>query len=415
VCVLACVRNDDSAPPVTPPGGGSGELGPLVGCAALSNLDLGPDDLAIVDLDPAVVSPIVTDVFARYAALVTLSGRRIHVVAQSGVSDPQIRRAREVLRQHLTDVPGTTAGAAKGDVANAVSLRCGTIAIFRDAAAYDLSDPRVATFDGDFGAAYVPLFADRVVVEGTPEYLAPDPAWDQTFGATAVLVYRLGLVTERPDWTQQLRLAEGNALVDGSFSPNGADPYLFVEEAFLGVVLESHAGVWAHDPAGDGSAQFGVYAFGSRPALEAGDASTFDLLEDFFGAEHGFDARLHPAFTGVFELELRVQDAYTNRSQYLTNVRLLGSLTSELRGSDRDESLTGNLGNNVLEGRGGDDALDGGDGVDAAEYAGLRAEFTVIDNGDGTTTVQHDVQPGLGVDVLRNVELVVFDDEVLQL
>lgn len=417
-CVLACVRNDDAdAPPGSGGGGGGGGegLGPLVGCAALSDLDLGPDGDWIVDLDPSVVSPIVTDVFDRYAALVTPSGRRIHVLAQAGVGDPQIRRTREVLRLHLSDLPGSSAGASKGDVANAVSLRCGTIAIFTGEAAYDLGDPAVTRFDVDFGAAYVPLFADRAIVEGTPEYLSPSPAWDQTFGATGVLVYRLGLIPQRESWTSALRLAEGNAIVDGTFAPNGASPYLFVVEAFLGVVLESHAGVWGHDPSGDGSAQNGVYAFGSRTALAAGDSSTLDLIEDFFSPVHDFAARLDPSFSGIFDLKLAVQDAYTNRSQYLSNVALQGTATAELYGSDRDDVLTGNDGNNVLEGRAGDDTIVGGGGIDAATYVGLRAEFTVTDNGDGTFTVRHDVQPGLGVDTLRDVELLLFDDEVLQL
>ncbi|MEM1452227.1 MAG: hypothetical protein AAGI22_24180 [Planctomycetota bacterium] len=405
------VPGDDAPdPPV-----GDGGIGPLVSRASLDAVDLGPQQDEIVDLDPRLVHEIVADVFARYAALVAPSGARIHVLAQTGVPDAKIRRAREVLRLHLTDRAGSDAGASKADVANLAASRCGTLALFTDSGSYDPTEARVARFDSDFGTAYVPLFADRVVVEGTADYVAPSPAWDQTFGATAVLVHRHGLVPLRPTWETRLRAALASALTDGTYLPFGPHPYRTVEEAYLGALLESHAGVWAHDPSGDGSAQFGVYAFGSRPALAAGDASTHALIEDFFSPVHAFDSVLDPTFAGEFELASEPGSPYTHRSQYLSRVTLSGSSIAALLGSERSDVLTGNGASNAIEGRGGNDVIDGGGGVDAVVYQAPQAEFTLLPGAGGTTTVRHDVSPGLGQDVVRNVELLVFTDGVVQL
>ena len=327
------------------------------------------------------------------------------------MSDAKIRRSRRILEMNLEDVPGTSAGAAKFDVADAVAGFCGTLAIFANPSRLDLSNPAVARFDEDFGGSYVPLFGDRVIVEGSPEYLSASPAVDHTFGATAVLVYRLGIVPRRAAWTQQLRLAEIAATADGTFNTPDPSPYLTRDERFLAVTFESHSGVWGHDPSGDGSADNGTYAFGSRPDMVAGDASTSELLEDFFTPHHTFEAEIDPGFSGNFDLFFRENVAHSNRSQYLERVTLTGNNTAEIFGSIGDDVLTGNAGNNNLNGRSGDDILDGGPGLDSAIFAAPRSEFTIIDNGDGTTTVRHDVASGLGTDLLSNIAILVFNDQ----
>ena len=421
LALVSCVNNDDNNTGFggnggnNGGGGGGGTNGPLTGCAALETLDLGTSDLNIVDLDAANLSPIVTDVFDRYTAITTPSGERIHVLAQAGVSDAKIRRARAVLNMHLENVPGTSAGADKADVADSISGNCGTLAIFANESEYDLTDAAVGTFDADFGGAYVPLFGNRVILEGSPEYLQSSPAYDQTFGATAVLVYRKGLLQERPDWANQMVLASTNAQADGTFNPTGPEPYLNLNEAYLGVIMESHAGVWGHDPSGDGSAQNGTYAFGDRSSMQAGDASTLQLLESYFTQAHTFPAEIDAGYNGTFDLLFRDSVGYTNRSQYLGEIRLTGNNNAELFGNGDANTLIGNDGNNNLKGRSGDDNLDGGAGLDSAIFDAPRAEFTITNNGDGSTTVQHDMNPGLGTDTCRRIEVLVFSDETINL
>ena len=149
--------------------------------------------------------------------------------------------------------------------------------------------------------------------------------------------------------------------------------------------------------------------------MQAGDASTVDLIESFFTPVHTFDAEVDPNFDGNFDLLFRESTPYTNRSQYLSEVRLTGSNNSELLGTSQADTLFGNVGNNRLRGRSGDDTLDGGAGLDSAVFLAPRDEFTITDNGDGSTTVQHNETPGLGTDVLRNFENIVFSDQTISI
>ena len=57
-----------------------------------------------------------------------------------------------------------------------------------------------------------------------------------------------------------------------------------------------------------------------------------------------------------------------------------------------------------------DDQLDGGAGTDIAVYAGIRDEFNITDNGDGSYTVQDLIGGRNGTDIVRNVEFYHFDD-----
>jgi len=86
-----------------------------------------------------------------------------------------------------------------------------------------------------------------------------------------------------------------------------------------------------------------------------------------------------------------------------------------LAGNSGANTLTGNTGNNVLEGRGGNDVLDGNGGVDTAVFSGLRADYDITRQADGSYTVA-DKQIGRdGSDTLKNVRYVRFTDEVVDL
>ena len=79
-----------------------------------------------------------------------------------------------------------------------------------------------------------------------------------------------------------------------------------------------------------------------------------------------------------------------------------------------DDSVTTGAGDDTIDGGGGDDAIDGGDGSDTAVYSGIRTDYSVVDNGDGTHTVT-DMRAGSpdGTDVLTGIELLRFSDETM--
>ncbi|NBR30095.1 MAG: hypothetical protein EBT83_17075, partial [Betaproteobacteria bacterium] len=93
-------------------------------------------------------------------------------------------------------------------------------------------------------------------------------------------------------------------------------------------------------------------------------------------------------------------------------------------GSDFADSLTGDAGSNVLRGRYGDDTIDGGGGDDTGWFNGMRSDYALVFNVDGSLTVsdlrevpaiyQNSGSGGFydGTDTLRNVEWLRFSDGV---
>lgn len=82
-----------------------------------------------------------------------------------------------------------------------------------------------------------------------------------------------------------------------------------------------------------------------------------------------------------------------------------------LCGDFQDNILWGGAGNDLLEGGAGNDTLDGGDGLDTALYAGQAAGFDIaMANGIVTVT---DRQGSEGVDTLENIERIRFSDSAL--
>ncbi|MEZ6014213.1 MAG: hypothetical protein R3F49_03800 [Planctomycetota bacterium] len=406
---VGCVDNSGSgasAPPVV-------NQGPA---AALNGIDTDADGDGdgIVDL-PATVPALIGDVFDRYSAIPTANGGRVHLLAQAGVDDRRLIRAREVLRQHLTDVPGSAQGADKRAVADAMSNRGATLVIFQSPATANPALPAVAAFLAAFDAQAWGLIQNTIVIEGSPEYMAASPAIDNTFGATAALVHRTGFATARPAHFAAARSMMEAAIAAGRFTPPNALPASDFDDAYVGLLLDVHSGVWAHDPLGNGRAgTTASYAFASRPSMQAGDPSALAWIEAFFAPQHSYPAQVASTFAGNFDCILRSNLAYTNRSQYLRDVTLTGTNTSEIFGAREATRLVGNAGNNNLKGRAGNDLLISGGGLDTAVFDGPFAEYTITL--DGTDVIVTDSQPSRdGTDRLQGFDRLQFTDQGINL
>jgi len=77
-------------------------------------------------------------------------------------------------------------------------------------------------------------------------------------------------------------------------------------------------------------------------------------------------------------------------------------------GSAYDDTLTGGAGNDTLRGGAGNDTLDGGAGTDTAVFSGIFGDYIVSSPAAGDITV---IGPD-GTDLLRNIELLEFDDQI---
>ncbi|MEM1421110.1 MAG: calcium-binding protein [Pseudomonadota bacterium] len=85
---------------------------------------------------------------------------------------------------------------------------------------------------------------------------------------------------------------------------------------------------------------------------------------------------------------------------------VFGPGDDQLSGSDGDDILFGSDGDNIIVAGSGNDVLIGGLGQDTAKYSGLRADYLITPNADGTITVAS----GTDEDVLKGVETLEFLD-----
>jgi serralysin len=94
----------------------------------------------------------------------------------------------------------------------------------------------------------------------------------------------------------------------------------------------------------------------------------------------------------------------------------LASLIENAIGGAGHDVIIGNVGNNILTGGAGNDVLDGGLGVDTAWYSGLMAQYTWVENADGSWTVS-DLRGGSpdGTDTLWNMEYLRFSDALVEI
>ncbi|MEE1610834.1 hypothetical protein [Microvirga sp. CF3016] len=97
------------------------------------------------------------------------------------------------------------------------------------------------------------------------------------------------------------------------------------------------------------------------------------------------------------------------------NLVLTGSGDKDGTGNDLGNTLIGNDGSNRIVGGGGNDVLDGGAGQDTAMFSGLLADYTIERNPDGTLEVTDETAGRDGIDTLKNIEFLQFQDGTITL
>lgn len=123
------------------------------------------------------------------------------------------------------------------------------------------------------------------------------------------------------------------------------------------------------------------------------------LLADHTYISYTLDQTLLGAYT--FDLNIQIDEYYTdNIAPVITGT----PLSDRLAGSAKSELFVGGEGNDII---------DGGEGDDAARFSGTSGHFSVEITRDGVMV--RDLQDGEGIDTLRNIETLKFDDLFLPL
>lgn len=85
-----------------------------------------------------------------------------------------------------------------------------------------------------------------------------------------------------------------------------------------------------------------------------------------------------------------------------------------IKGNATINHLCGNAGDDTFHGGLGDDIIDGGAGADTAVFSGLKSEYAIVENADGSITVTDTCTGRDGSDILIGVLFAQFTDQKVQ-
>ncbi|MFQ5335195.1 MAG: hypothetical protein ACE5DN_03875 [Flavobacteriales bacterium] len=370
----------------------------------LDNIDISQSPLGVVPL-PESLGKTLNGLFSKYTKHVAPNGKPIHIFAQSGVSDLQVVRAREILKYHLTDAPGTQYGSNKVAIANRATL------VYTDTEAKSFAMRPILK---DTELRIQDLYATESPVEGSYEYIhnkaRPGGRFtrDASYEEIMHLVHAKGLEDILPEYHKEIAEAEKIAVEAGIYNYGRPAPHEYIITGF-----DIYFGLWAHNPQGDGRSFGDEYPFHTRAEMKAGDPLLYDLVEKFWPKYLTYNAYIDPSFEGTFSTVLDKDTEYTFKSQHLVNITLTGGNNSNILGNDQDNQLTGNDGNNVIIGGKGNDIIKGGEGEDTAEFSGNSSEYEITKT-DNKTIVTDNVTERDGRDELSEIEVLKFKDRTIK-
>ncbi len=360
------------------------------------NIDITGSPNGVVDLPPTVHT-VFKNVFDRYTKITAPNGQAIHFLLQDQVTDEMGARAREVMRFFLTDAPGSQYGADKTAIRNKMGNWEATLVYFNNEQAAQQA------MNGPLGNANIfaqDLYATESVVEGSNPYFNNNKR-DATFEEVFHLVHGAGIQPVLPAYHAEITAATDAAIAANIYNPPPPWELPPVDRPFEYIisVIDVYYGYWAHDPAHDGTAFWGEYAFNTRATVEAGDPPGVSVMRKFLPEFFTADLTCAASMSTTFRLDLVPSHEYTRKSQYMDNARLSGTKASHLVGNDRG---------NVLGGNAADNNLVGGPGVDTAVFQGPLAEYVL-----GGTEVMDTVPGRDGTDTLASIEALQFSDQTV--
>jgi major membrane immunogen (membrane-anchored lipoprotein) len=372
----------------------------------LDNIDTSSSPLGVVPL-PEELGKTLNGLFSKYTKHIVPNGKPIHIFAQSGVSDLQVARAREILKYHLTDAPGTQYGHDKTALANRMADVRATL-IYTDT---EIKSFAMRPILRGSELRLQDLYATESPVEGSYEYIHNKARPGQRFSRDASyeeimhLVHDKGLEDVLPEYHQEIVEAEKASVEAGIYNYGRLAPHEYIITGF-----DIYFGLWDHNPQGDGKSFGDEYPFHTKEQMKEGDPALYDLVEKFWPKYLTYNAYIDSSFEGTFSLVRDENNPYTFKSQYLVNIILTGENDTNILGNDLDNQLTGNDGNNMFTGGKGNDVIKGGAGEDTAQFSGNSSEYKITKS-NGKIIVTDTVSDRDGTDELTEIEILKFKDK----
>lgn len=341
--------------------------------------------------------------FNRYTNVITPNGGIIHIVAQSNLTDEQIIRARNTLEHFLQDFPGSRYGADKSKLANKMAENGAILTLLNG------QDDGKNPVDVNGQA----LFENEIQVEGNDWYINQEynNHRDATYEEILHLVHDYGIGIDGhnsfpgalPEFQLKIREAQKNALKNNLWGIGAIkwikelDQENSLTQEYLASLIDSYYGLWGAWEDSDTHGMWGVYVGKTRAEIFSEDLLGGKLMaNDFFHPYITYNARIDKGFKGVFSLKYDSLKPYTNHSQYLKDITLLG---------DNDISVSINqLDNNVS----------GNNGENSVLFTGNRSEY-IVKTSENMTYVTDKYLNRDGTNILQNIEILRFNDEILLL
>ena len=387
----------------------------------LPDIDISQSPNGIVRL-PENVPQVIRDVFIKYTKIYAPNGKPIHILAQDGWTDDQIKKGRNVLEFILTDFPGSAYGNDKSAIANSMADRKATMVFFNTEP--DMRKAMRGPLRGATDLSMQDLRANECPAEGDDDYMNHITR-DASFEEIWHLVHDNGVKRVLPEMIAEMQKASEAAGKKGWRGWPDDEPDEHSNE-YVGVLIDNYYDLWtvrpklyegrdiAPEDVPEGQSHFGRYFASSRKLMKEYDPEGYALMQKFYPPFLTYTPELPDNFEGTFSLAFDESQVYTYKSQHLQNVTLTGTNNANLMGNAYDNVLTGNEGDNILTGGAGKDILHGGEGRDTAVFSGPRSEYMIeIHNGDFKITDK--IQDRDGEDFLKNIEVLKFSDQVVEI
>ena len=360
-------------------------------------------ELGIENIIPTNLGKEYSANFNRYTKVVTPNGGKIHIVAQSNLTDAQIVRARSTLEHFLKNYPGSKYGNNKSELANKMAENGAILTLLNGQD--DGNNPVEVN-----GQA---LFENEIQVEGHPWYINQDynNHRDATYEEILHLVHDYGIGIDghnsfpgaMPKYQSEIRQAQKNALSTNLWGI-GADRWIneltdenSLTQEYLAALIDSYYGLWGGWTDSNTHGMWGIYVAKTRNEIFLEDPVGGEIMNNkFFHPYLTYNARIDSSFNGVFSLKFHSLKPYTNHSQYLKDITLLGNNDTSVYINQLDNNIIGNKGANTVI------------------FNGNSSEY-IIDITDIEISVTDKVSNRDGVNILKEIEKIKFTDQTIEL
>ncbi|MBS9784113.1 hypothetical protein KGV55_02065 [Candidatus Gracilibacteria bacterium] len=307
------------------------------------------------------------------------------------------------MMHYLNNFPGSKYGADKTGVANKMGENNATLALLNGKD--DGKNPVGNQVNGQ------PLYQNEIQTEGGDWYMKQNyDHRDAAYEEILHFVHDNGIGVDGantlpgalPAYQAEIRKAQKNGLAKNLWG-RGEENKAWVQELakensltqeYLASVIDSYYGLWGAWNGGE-NGMWGIYKSKTRKNIQKDDEVGYDLVGKFFHPYITYNARIEPNFSGTFSLKFDTSKPYTNHSQYLKDVTLLGKNDNNIIVNNLDNTITGNSGTNTVI------------------FSGKSSEYK-INNENGKTIVEDTVKNRDEKNSLINIEKLKFKDKEME-